>query len=139
MVREAGAVNTFRTNGAGRPRNVVFKPFYTLCDRNYSVYFDLFDQQRWENLHQSYLADLEKKKDLEVRTIDYFQPGEMQPERDHRFKSEKSWIGELKHKKYREADRGGWFSADLKKVTLTFRPREGHRAGPVFGVRMVKK
>lgn len=47
-------------------------------------------------------------------TIDLFRIGEMQPERDHNFKDEKTWVNEYKSKKFREADRGGWFSFDMK-------------------------
>ena len=139
---------------------------------------------------------MEEKKKLESHTIDFFQPGEMQPERDHNLKSNKSWVNEFKRRKYREADRGGWFSCEMKinqnqpfalgveywggfpgsktfdifvndrlvatenisntkpgefytkiyklpdnlkikgnKLTIKFIPKEGHRAGPVFGIR----
>ena len=194
----SGKTNTFLSNGSGRPHDVIFIPFSNILDQNYSVYFDLFDEQRWEKLNREYQAEIEKKKALEARTIDFFQPGEMQPEREHKFKSEKSWPGELKHKKYREADRGGWFSAEMKvnknqpctlavkywggfpgsrtfdilvdgkllatenisnkkpgqffdvmyqipyqliqnknKITVKFVPHDGHRAGPVFGLRTI--
>lgn len=191
-----GALNTFKTNQVGRPRDIIFKPFYEIYGRNYSVYFDLFDEPRWEKLHQEYLTNLERKKNLETKTIDFFQPGDIQSEKNHHLKSENSWHREFKHKMYREADRGGWFSAEMKvfgnqscalaveywggfpgsrtfdilidgqllatenisdkkpgqffyeiyeipeilienknKVTVKLLPHEGHRAGPVFGVR----
>ena len=56
---------------------------------------------------------LERIKKLKESEIDFVQAGEMQPERDHNFKGEKSTAGSFKEKPNREAGRG-WFSYDLK-------------------------
>jgi DUF1680 family protein len=194
-----GKTNTFVTQNAGRPRDVEFKPFFSTHNRSYSVYFDMFTENGWEEHQKEYLRKMEIKKQLEAATIDFFQPGEMQPERDHNFKDSKTWVGENKNRKFREIDRGGWFSCDMKvgknqpahlvveywggytgsktfdiwvndtkiatenisnkkpgefidvvyeipqnlvsgenKITVRFVPHEGHRGGPVFGVRTVK-
>ena len=194
------SVNTFVTDDVGRPYDVTFRPFYKIHDRNYSVYFDLFDQADWEEYRIEYEAKQAALKKMEQITIDYFELGEMQPERDHNFTSENTWVEELKHKKYREADRGGWFSFDMKtsdeesqqlvfeyyggfpggktfdilvngqkiatenvsnvkpgefffayydlpnglligkeKITVKLIPHEGHRAGPLFSARTVRK
>ncbi|MEZ5012227.1 MAG: DUF6805 domain-containing protein [Bacteroidales bacterium] len=132
-------------------------------------------------------------------TVDFVQPGEMQPERDHNFKGEKTSAGEFNGRKNRESV-DGWFSYDLivfkgqpmglvveywggfpgsKKfdilvndlliktenisnikdgeyidikyeipdeitfdktyITVKFRPLPGNMAGPVFGVRTIKR
>jgi uncharacterized protein len=195
-----GKTNTFITQNVGRPRDVEFKPFYATHNRSYSVYFDLFTEKGWEEHQKEYLLKLEAKKQLEAATIDFFQPGEMQPERNHNFKDLKTWVGENKNRKFREVDRGGWFTCEMKinknepvnlvveywggytgsktfdilvndtliatenisgkkpgefvdvvydipenllagksKITVKFLPHAGHRAGPVFGVRTVKK
>jgi DUF1680 family protein len=195
-----GKTNTFITQNVGRPRDVEFKPFYATHNRSYSVYFDMFTEKGWEEHQKEYFRKLEAKKQLEAATIDFFQPGEMQPERDHNFKDLKTWTGENKNRKFREADRGGWFTCEMKvnknepatlvveywggytgsrtfdimvndtriatenisnknpgeffdvvyeipqnlisdksKITLKFLPHEGHRAGPVYGIRTVKK
>jgi hypothetical protein len=123
----------------------------------------------------------------------------MQPERNHNFKDLKSWVGENKHRKFREIDRGGWFSCEMKtggvsvnlvfeywggytgsktfdilvnnekiatenisnkkpgeffdavyeipegliagkkQITVKVVPHEGHRGGPIFAIRTVKK
>lgn len=108
-----GKVNTFVTHDVGRPRDVEFKPFYQTHERRYSVYFDLFNAKQWDLQEAEYKATQEKLQKMEKMTIDYFQLGEMQPERNHNFKSEKTWVDEFKHRKYREADRGGWFSFEM--------------------------
>lgn len=193
-------VNTFVTNRAGRPKDVTFRPFYKMHNRSYSVYFDMFDQKGWEQYQAEYEAAQVALKKMEQLTIDYFELGEMQPERDHNFTSDIAWVGELKHKKYREADRGGWFSFDMlvergvaqqlvleyyggfpggktfdilvneqkiatenismvkpgefyyayynlpatvlkgkNKINVKLVPHEGHRAGPLFSARIMKR
>jgi hypothetical protein len=195
-----GQSNTFETQNVGRPHEIVFKPFYATHNRSYSVYFDMFSEKGWEDHQRDYLQKLEIKKQLEAATVDFFQPGEMQPEREHNFKESKTWTGENKNRKFREADREGWFSCEMKinknepadlvceywggytgsktfdilvndkiiatenisnknpgefmnvtyeipqnmvsgktKITVKFVPHDGHRAGPVFGVRTVKR
>lgn len=195
-----GKTNTFITREVGRPRDVEFRPLYTIYDRSYSVYFDMFDKKGWEEHQKEYLRKVEEKKKLEAATIDFFQPGKMQPERDHNFRDFKTWVGENKNRKFREVDRGGWMTCEMKvnknepaslvveywggytgsktfdilvndtkiatenisskkpgefidvtyeipenllkgknRITVKFLPHEGHRAGPVFGVRTVKK
>lgn len=128
-------------------------------------------------------------------TVDFFQPREMQPERDHNFKSKKSSVDIIKNKRSCIVDRGGVMSFEMglmkgnrltlaveywkgstgsktfdifvdgkllatenitnkkpcefidilyqlpddicmtkDKVVITFKPHEGHRAEPVFGV-----
>jgi DUF1680 family protein len=110
----ANEPNTFQTKEVGRPRDIVFKPFFETHDERYSVYFDIFNEARWNKYQKEYKARQEAKKQLETHTIDFFQPGEMQPERDHNFKSEKCWAHEYRRRKYREADRGGWMSCIMK-------------------------
>ncbi len=110
-----GAVNTFRTVGVGNPRDVTLKPFYQTHDRSYSVYFDLFNEAKWKARQAAYQAEQDRKKKLEEMTYDAFQPGEMQPERDHHFTGEKLNIMEdFRGRKARGAERGGWLSFDMK-------------------------
>ncbi len=193
-------VNTFMTNNAGRPHDVEFKPFYKTHERRYSVYFDLFNSEQWDEFQVEYKAKQEQLKKMERMTIDFFQLGEMQPERDHNFKTEKCFVDEFKHRRYREADRGGWFSFEMGvyagqpmelafeywggfpgsrtfdifvegekiatenisnvkpgeffykyyelpdqltvnggKIEVKLVPHEGHRAGPLFSVRTMKR
>ena len=195
-----GKPNHFVSQNVGRPRDVEFKPFYATHNRSYTVYFDMFTESAWQEYQKEYLRKLEAKKQLEASTIDFFQPGEMQPERNHNFRDSKTWTGENKNRKFREVDRGGWFSCEMKinrnepanlvveywggytgsktfdilvnetiiatenisnkkpgefldvtyeipenllsgknKITVKFVPHQGHRAGPVFGVRTVKR
>lgn len=110
-----GKINTFRTVEVGNPRNVTFQPFYQIHNRRYSVYFDLFNQEKWAVHQAAYQAELERKKKLEEMTYDAFQPGEMQPERDHNFTGERlNMMEDFQGRKARGAERGGWLSFDMK-------------------------
>jgi len=109
-----GEANTFKTQNVGKPRDVVLKPFYKTNERHYSIFWDTYNKEEWSAQETQYKADQNKKKELEVKTIDLFRLGEMQPEREHKFRDEKSSIVEYKSRKAREADREGWFSFDMK-------------------------
>lgn len=195
-----GKANTFFSKNVGRPRDVEFKPFYETHERRYSVYFDIFNEKEWDQKQAEYRAQQEQQKKIEKMTIDFFQLGEMQPERDHNFKGEKVFNDQFKQKRYRQADRGGWFSFEMGvysgqpmalafeywggfpwsltfdifvndtkiatenlknkrpgeffyqiyelpdsltvnggKIKVKLVPHEGHRAGPVFSVRTMKR
>ncbi len=192
-----GQPNTFKTNRVSQPRDIVLKPFYRTYDRRYSVYWDMFSAERWEKYQVAYKAEIARKRQLEAATIDFFQPGEMQPERDHNFVANTSWVGNHKHRAYREIH-NNWMSCDMKtlpdkpmalvveywgafpgsktfdilvnnvkiatqnisnmnkgffedkqypipveltkgkkKITVKFQAHEGHRAGPIFSVRVI--
>jgi DUF1680 family protein len=194
-----GKVNTFKTKGVGKPRDIVLKPFYKTHERRYSIYWDMFTEESWKGKQAEYKAQIERKKKLEEMTVDFAQPGEMQPEREHNFKGENTRAGSLKNKKFRES-REGWFSFDMKvfmgqpmalvveywggfpgsktfdilvdgekiatenisnkkegqfvdikydipdeltfgkrKITVKFEAHEGNMAGPIFGVRIIKR
>jgi DUF1680 family protein len=194
-----GKPNTFITINTGRPRDVEMKPFYSIYDRRYSVYWDLFNEKGWNAKQAEYNAERDHMIKIKDAEIDFIQPGEMQPERNHNFEGEKTGPGTFKERTYREA-RGGWFSFDLKvipdvpialvveywggfpgaktfdilgndkiiatenisnkkdgqffygnydipseitkgksKINVTFRAHQGNTAGPVFGIRTIKK
>jgi DUF1680 family protein len=109
-----GEANTYKTKDVGKPRDVVLKPFYKTHERHYSIFWDTYNNEEWSAHEAQYKADQKKKKELELKTIDLFRIGEMQPEREHNFKDEKSSVVEYKTQKAREADREGWFAFDMK-------------------------
>ena len=194
-----GKINTFTTVNTGRPRDVELRPLYTIYDRRYTVFWDLFTEEGWKSREAAYLALIEQDKKIKAATIDFVQPGEMQPERNHNFKGEKTNPGSFRDRANRES-RGGWFSFDMKvkgdspntlvveywggfpgaktfdimvndkviatenisnkkdgmfisavydipealtkgrsKVTVRFSAHENNMAGPVFGVRTIRK
>ncbi len=109
-----GQPATFRTTSAGRPGDVTLRPFYRTHDVKYSVYWDLFTPAEWSRREADYRAEEERIRKLEAATLDVAQPGEMQPERDHEMRGERTEAGDGPGKKWRHALDGGWFSFDMK-------------------------
>ena len=113
LVQEKGSFNTYRTSEVAYPRQVSLKPFYRTHDRHYTIFWDTYTQEEWAKHQAEYAGEQERKKALEARTIDLFRLGEMQAERDHKFKEQGTWVEEYRGRKARTADRGGWFSFDM--------------------------
>jgi hypothetical protein len=106
-----GAPGAFRSTGVGREADVDFVPFYRLHRRTYAVYWDLFTADDWDKKAQDIAAEREKHRKLELATVAFAQPGEMQPERDFNQQGEDS---EPDRVMGRAARRGrNWFSFDL--------------------------
>jgi hypothetical protein len=108
-----GPAQLFRVPGeAAQP--VTLMPLYKMYSHNYEVYWDRYTPQQWQVKQLEYAAELQKRKTLEARTVDYVNPGEEQNERDHNLQGEKTSAGDFGDHKYRDASEKGWFSWDLK-------------------------
>ena len=106
---------TFETKGIGQPKDITLKPFYTLYNKYYSVYFDFFTKAGWVAKQSEYEAEKKQQQLIEARTIDNFRIGEMQPERDHNLvATEKSYVDIALGRTGREARRENNFSYTMK-------------------------
>ena len=103
----------FRTQGVGRPSDVTLSPFFSVNDRRYVVYWDLFTASQWQRQQQQYEAEQKRLEELAARTVDLFPIGEMQAERDHNVQGEQTSAGEYRGRKFRHAWDGGWFSFEV--------------------------
>jgi len=110
----AAAELTFRTEGVGRPRDVALTPFFSLHDRRYTVYLDLFTEENWAKKQAEIRAEEQREAELAARTLDVLRIGEMQPERDHKLQGERTGAGEAFGRKWRHATDGGWFSFEMR-------------------------
>jgi DUF1680 family protein len=104
-------VTRFRTAGVGRDREVELTPFYRLHRRRYSAYWDLFTPSQFAERQTEIAAERERVRKLEAATVAFFQPGQMQAERDVNFEGEETYA-------INESNREGrvgrdWFSFDL--------------------------
>ena len=98
--------------GADREIDADLVPFYRLHRRTYAVYFDLFTQPEWEEKKAEYAAEQERQRKLEMATVAYAQPGEMQPERDFNYQgSNDARVTRVMGRPGRRART--WFSFDL--------------------------
>lgn len=112
-----GKINTFRTVNTGRPQDVEMRPFYSIYDRRYSVYWDLYDEKAWKKYEDEIKAEEEKTTSIIASTIDLVQAGDLNSERAHNQKGERTSTGQYKTKLNRES-RSGWFSYDMKVSPL---------------------
>ncbi|MBI4660300.1 MAG: glycoside hydrolase family 127 protein [Verrucomicrobia bacterium] len=104
----------FKTEGLGRPRDVELVLFFRLHDRRYTVYLDIFSPTDWAKREADIRVEQEREQLLAARTVDVLRIGEMQPERDHRVRGERTSTGEFNGRKWRHAVDGGWFSFEMK-------------------------
>ena len=86
------------------------QPFFEIHDSRYMIYWLALS----ENNYKGYLADLakaeEERQALEARTIDKVQPGEQQPETDHKMETDRSQTGNTNDVFWRDARDGHYFS-----------------------------
>ena len=106
--------NTFTVENVGRPRDVELKPFYQTHERRYTVYWDMHTEETLKGLQEEYERDQERRKKIDERTIDSVQPGDRTSEQNHNFQGEMTGSGRFRERSNRQAERGGWFSYDLK-------------------------
>jgi DUF1680 family protein len=104
----------FQTANLGARGDVKLIPFNRTANEYYSVYWDVFTPGQWSVQEKAYEEEKRKQKELEDRTTDVLRVGEMQPERDHDFVSERSFTGDGEGKKWRTAREGGYFSFTMK-------------------------
>lgn len=104
----------FVMRGMNLGEDIILRPFYRMYDRRYSVYWDQFTKEEWMLVEAEYRIAMEANLELERRTVDFVQPAEMQPERDHSFEGEAVGLGSIYNRKYRDTWVGGWFSFKLK-------------------------
>jgi DUF1680 family protein len=105
---------SFKTTGVARPHDVTLIPFNQTENQHYSVYWDVFTPEQWVVQQKLYEEQKRLQKELDDRTTDLFRFGEMQPERDHNFLSEKAQSGEEHGKKWRMAGEEGFLQFDMK-------------------------
>ncbi|MDO9375710.1 MAG: glycoside hydrolase family 127 protein [Ferruginibacter sp.] len=89
-------------------------PFNQTADEHYTVYWDVFTPQQWTVQQKIYEADKQREKDLEAHTVDVLRIGEMQPERDHDLKGEKTITGDEHNRKWRMAGEDGFMTFNMK-------------------------
>lgn len=104
----------FRTANAIRPADLNLLPLYQIANQNYIVYWKRLSPSQWQ-LRQADIERVEaERREQAARTVDSFQPGEMQPERDHAFDGVFTNAGEHQGRRWRDAGPRGWFAFTMK-------------------------
>ncbi|MBC8470990.1 MAG: glycoside hydrolase family 127 protein [Planctomycetes bacterium] len=109
--------NTFKLSNVGQPRDVVLYPFYNMHDKRYTIFWDIFTLQEWNEKKNEYERIQQEKLKIEARTVDFVQPGEQESEVGHNLQFESSNADpKLQGFGNRSAFDGGWFSYDFTIV-----------------------
>jgi DUF1680 family protein len=111
----------FRLSAVGQPRDVTLRPFFSLHDRRYCVYWDCLTPSQWSDLSSRREAERAQREALEARTLDGVEMGVAASETSHQMKSERSntgigAYGQHPQTRWRDAA-DGWFSYELKVLT----------------------
>lgn len=107
----------FVSSPAVMPGRLDLVPFFRVGPEHYAVYWRRFSGDQWQKELARLRAEEEKRRALEAVTVDFVQPGEMQPERDHDFQGDRTNHGEHRGLRWRDAYRGGWFSFKMKATS----------------------
>jgi len=109
-----GKPGHFRAWSAGGEKEIELLPFYRLQRRTYAVYFDLYTPGEWEAKKAEYAMERERQRRLQEATVAFFQPGEMQPERDFNFQGQGAEFDETNRVQGRAFRRTkNWMACDL--------------------------
>ncbi|MDH4241157.1 MAG: glycoside hydrolase family 127 protein, partial [Phycisphaerae bacterium] len=110
-----GSQEIFCTVDKTRSKDITLEPFYQMHgNRHYIVYWDIFTPVQWQAKEKEYKAELARKKELQIQTVDEVDPGEEQNERNHNLQARQSSSGVFSERRWRHATDGGWFSYDVK-------------------------
>lgn len=132
MKPQEGSVDGFQSV-SGYPANLNFLPLYKKSEGYYSVYFDCYKEDEWEEVKEEYEKEEEEQKEIERLTLDFFRPNEQQQEIDHNFHGENVAKGDGSFgKKWCDASDGGYIAFDMKvnpnlpvKLVLTYWGSDG--------------
>jgi hypothetical protein len=99
---------------AAGDKEVTLRPLNELSYNYYNVYFDVMTPVQYAERKAAIEAEAARQKELAARIVDEYRPGEQQSEIDHNQQGENTGSGDWRSRKYRHADKGGWFSFEQK-------------------------
>ena len=86
------------------------QPFFEIHDSRYMMYWLALSEQSYKTYLEQLAKAEEERQALEARTIDKVQPGEQQPETDHKMETDRSFTGNTNDVFWRDARDGHYFS-----------------------------
>ena len=95
----------------GDDKEMSLVPFYQIHEARYMMYWPYVDSAGLESLVAETASKEAERMALRKLTVDVVSPGEQQPESEHGFKGEDTWMG-YSNERYWRSGRG-WFSYDL--------------------------
>ena len=100
---------TLETKMENAIRNEI-QPFFEIHDARYMMYWLALSEKSYKGYLDNLARQEKERQELEARTVDKVQPGEQQPETDHKMETDHSWTGNTNDVFYRDARNGNYFS-----------------------------
>ena len=94
-------------------------PFFELHDSRYMMYWLALSEESYKSYLDNLARQEQERQALEARTVDKVQPGEQQPETDHKMETDRSQVGNTNDVFYRDARDGHYFSYLMQTGNLT--------------------
>lgn len=116
ITKVEGRPMTFRLTGAVPEKyaEMTLVPFSSLHECRYMVYWPVVSQQDWQAKQEEIARAEAERQAIEQATVDKVICGEQQPESDHFVKMERVRNGDFNGRHWRMAEKGGWFSYDMR-------------------------
>ena len=92
------------------------QPFFEIHDARYMMYWLTLSEGGYKDYLDRLAKEEEERAALEARTVDKVQPGEQQPETDHRMETDGSFTGNTNDVFFRDARNGRSFSYLMQKT-----------------------
>ena len=86
------------------------QPFFEIHDSRYMMYWLALSEDSYKDYLDGLAKAEQERQALEARTVDKVQPGEQQPETDHKMETDQSFVGNSNDVFYRDASDGHYFS-----------------------------
>ena len=100
---------TLTTKMENAIRNEI-QPFFEIHDARYMMYWLALSEDSYKGYLDGIAKAEQERQALEARTVDKVQPGEQQPETDHKMETDQSQVGNSNDVFYRDARDGHYFS-----------------------------
>ena len=86
------------------------QPFFEIHDSRYMIYWLALSEKSYKDYLAKLAQEEQERQALEARTVDKVQPGEQQPETDHKMETDQSYTGNTNDVFWRDARNGHYFS-----------------------------
>ena len=90
------------------------QPFFEIHDSRYMIYWLALTEQSYQGYLEQLAKAEQERQALEARTVDKVQPGEQQPETDHKMETDQSQVGNTNDVFWRDARDGHYFSYQMQ-------------------------
>jgi uncharacterized protein len=113
-LRPTGEPLTFRTEGVGRPQDVVLRPFFRLHERRHAVYLPVVTEATWAGRGPREASAAAARRAVFARTIDAVVAGSSLDETAHAVLAVRADASSLEGRRCRSTRYGGSFSYALR-------------------------